>query len=562
MSTTPSSLNLPWRLRMELIASSVAINTLMLAMPVATLQIYDRVLPRPGGGTLVMLAVGVAGAILLEMALRLARARVTNAIGRQYERRHSAQLVAHALGSWVLPARQCESGEYVQAMGAIARMKDYAVQRLIALSVDVPYVVLFLALLGVIGGPLALVPLVAMVAFALLVVHWGLRLRRAIAERNAADEQRYGFMLETLAGAHAIKALGLEPRFTHRFQHLQWQAGRSGLAIAWINHTMAAMAAIFSQMMVVAVVAVGAPLVIENQLSMGALIACVLLSGRLVQPLQHALVCWMGYQEFEQARQQVMRITALPLQPMREQEEAAIRGRVVWSGLGFRYRPEMPMVVQGVQLEVQPGEAVGICGPAGAGRTTLLKLLAGLLDPTEGDVRVDSMNPAHWLPQQLVRHVAYLGAEPVLLRGTIMQNLTCFDNAMQARAHELAQFIGLDGLVAQLPHGYETMLEGGQSETIPPGVRQRVAMVCALLHKPRLILYDQADRSLDREGYHQLYRLFARLKGKATLLLVSDDQNMLRLCDRVLVMEDGVLAPRMGAPGAPHLRLVETVGAR
>jgi ATP-binding cassette subfamily C protein LapB len=158
--------------------------------------------------------------------------------------------------------------------------------------------------------------------------------------------------------------------------------------------------------------------------------------------------------------------------------------------------------------------------------------------------------------------VAYLGAEPVLLRGTIMQNLTCFDNAMQARAHELAQFIGLDGLVAQLPHGYETMLEGGQSETIPPGVRQRVAMVCALLHKPRLILYDQADRSLDREGYHQLYRLFARLKGKATLLLVSDDQNMLRLCDRVLVMEDGVLAPRMGAPGAPHLRLVETVGAR
>lgn len=550
---------IPWRLRAQLILSSVAINSLMLVLPIATLQIYDRVLTHPESGTLLMLALGVCGAVLLETALRLARARVTSGIAQAYEQRHSERLMAHVLAAWVRSAQQRHSGEYVQALGAIGRMREYAMQRLIALSVDVPYLLLFLCLLGVVGGILVVVPLLAVTLFTTLVLYWGVQSRHAIHARNLADERRYGFILEALGGIHVIKSMGLEPRFSGRFRSLQLESGRHTLMIAWLNHMLANGGAMFSQAMVVLVVACGAPLVLQGKLTMGELIACVLLSGRLVQPLQHALVCWMGYQEYEQARAQIGRITSLPLQEFYAAHELHhYVGRVVVERLSFHYSEEEPSVLEHVSFTLEPGEAVLLAGDVNSGRSTLIKLLAGLLEPTQGRVWVDGANPARLLPQQLARHIACLTPEPVLLRGTILQNITGYDPALNERAQEIARLIGLDQLIAQLPGGYETLLDGGQEEMIPPGFRQRVAIARALLHKPKLILFDQADRSLDREGYHQLFRLLARVKGRATLLLVSDDQNLARLCDRTLRLRAGRLMPVLSGP--PRLQLVTKRG--
>lgn len=554
-------MQLSWPIRAQLVLSSMAINTLMLVLPIATLQIYDRVLTNPESGTLPMLALGVTVAIFLETLLRLTRSRLTSGLAQAYEQQCSEQLVARVLASWVSSAKQRHSGEYVQALGAVGRIKEYALQRLITLSVDVPYIVLFLCLLGVIGGVLVVVPLMAVLLFSALVLYWGIELRRAIHARNRADETRYGFMLEALGGVHVIKSFGLEPRFMQRFRALQLHAGRSGFVIAWLNHSLAAGGAMFSQIIVVLVVATGAPLVMHGTLSMGELIACVLLSGRLIQPLQHALVCWMGYQEYEQAHAQIDKITHVPLQPLTEQTlETERTGNVRIDKVSFCYGQDEPWVLHDASLTLYPGEAVALGGENSSGRTTLMKLLAGILEPTHGRVRVDGREPATMLPHLLAQHVAYLAPEPVLLRGTIVQNLTCFNPAMAERAHEIARLIGLDQLVSQLPAGYDTMLDGAQEEIIPPGFRQRTAMVRALLHKPKLILFDQADRSLDREGYHQLFRLLARLKGKATMLLVSDDQNLIRLCDRKLTLRNGALHAFTNEHGAAHLQLVRKAG--
>lgn len=559
--TGDAAFHLPLRWRAELVLSSVAINSLMLALPLATLQVYDRVLTHPNSGTLPMLGIGVGVAIVLEMILRLARAKVTTGIAQSYELYHSERLVAHALGSWVTPARAKHQGEYVQALGAISHMKDYAQQRLIALSVDLPYLLLFLALLGIIGGELVLVPLAAVALFGGLVFWWGQRLRRAVDARNVADEQRYGFILESLAGIHIIKSLGLEPRFIHRYRHLQWRAGKSGFAIAAIHHSLANAGALFAQLIVVLVVLRGAPLVMQGSITMGGLIACVLLSGRLIPPMQHALLCWIGRQEFINAQQQVARIESLPLQPMAPQAEEAA-GLIQLDHVSFAYQPELPNVIQYASFTIQPGEIVALSGRESSGRTTLLKLIAGILAPTEGTLLIDYAAPSRMAPRQLATRVAYLAPEPVLLHGTIRQNITAFQPDMEGRALEIAQLIGLDQLASQLPQGLDTMLEGGQSETIPPGFQQRVAIARALLHKPKIILYDQADRSLDREGYHQLYRLFARLKGKATIILVADDRNLMRLCDRTIAISDGALhAADTGATRGAHLRLVKLAGA-
>lgn len=545
--------------RAALIASSLAINTLMLALPIATLQIYDRVLTHPDSGTLPMLAAGVVAAVMMEAVLRLLRTRVTSAAAHAYEKQASEHLIAHVLGSWVGPAQQRHHSEYLQALSALGRMKEYALQRLIALSVDVPYLLVFLIVLALIGGILVVVPLLAVSLFGVLVMRWGYRLRGAIDQRNRQDEARYGFMLESLAGAHVIKSIGAEPRFIERYKMLQQPVSRSGFTIAMMNHAMVNGAAMFSQGMVVLVVACGAPLVMNGTLSMGALIGCVLLSGRLIQPLQHALACWISYQEFETAQEQSARIQSLPLQPMRSVSYEEHDGHVALEGISFSYAPESPPVMQDVTLYVQSNEVLGISGEAGSGRSTLLKLVAGLIAPQQGSVRISGLDPAQLPPSALSQQVAYLTPDAVMLRGTIMQNLSGFDAEYTARAIELSKLIGLDTLIAQLPAGYDTQLEGSAADVIPPGLRQRVALVRALRHKPRLILFDQADRSLDREGYGQLFSLLARLKGKATMLLVSDDKNLLRLADRRLLLQGGTLHA-LGAK-TPHRASLSLVGA-
>lgn len=152
----PSGVTLPFylslRTRVALIVSSFAINSLMLALPVATLQIYDRVLTHPDSGTLPMLGMGVVGAVAMEAAMRLLRARVTGAAAHAYEKETSDHVVAHVLGSWVGPAQQRHHSEYLQALSALGRMKEYALQRMIAVSVDVPYMGLFLMVLAMVGG--------------------------------------------------------------------------------------------------------------------------------------------------------------------------------------------------------------------------------------------------------------------------------------------------------------------------------------------------------------------------------------------------------------------------
>lgn len=554
--STSLSMPIPLGTRAILITSSCAINTVMLAMPLATLQIYDRVLTHPQTGTLPMLAMGVLAALVLETALRLARSRLTSGLAHAYELGMSTRMVAQVIGSWVLPAQRKHYGEYLQALGALGRMRDYALQRLVAVSVDVPYLLLFLLALWMVGGVLVLVPLLAVAAFAALVMHWGGRLRAAIHARNTHDQQRYGFMLESLAGAHAIKALGMEPRFITRYHQLQCSVGGDSFRIALLNHALAGSGAMFSQAMVVMVVACGAPLVLQGALSMGALIACVLLSGRLIQPLQHGLSCWMSYQEFEQAAEQYHTVTNLPMQPLLCGLHLPEReGRVEISHLGFRYDEQHPLVLQQVNLAVAAGEAVAITAESNAGRSTLLKLVGGLYQPTSGSITIDGVDPAQLLPSALARYMGYLSSDAVLLRGTIMQNLSGFDASMEGRALEMARLIGLDPLVAKLPAGYETQLDGSGADVIPPGMRQRVCIARALRHKPKLILFDQADRSLDREGYHQLFSLLARLKGKASMLIVTDDQNLMRLCDRRLQLHAGVLRPI--GDGKPNLTLVQ-----
>lgn len=531
-------------LGVRLVASSFAINTLMLAMPIMTLQVYDRIMTNKHSGTLAMLSIGIVIAVTAEMALRTARSYLFSFAASAFEYRRIRQVIRTVASARMLPALHKGTGEYVQTLTALSRIKDFAGERLVTLAMDLPYMLLFLVLTAYIGGMLVVVPAMLALGFGALAWYLGAHLQKAIQARNRSDEQRYGAMLEALSGIHTIKSMGLEPRFCRDFEQLQTQAGGINFRVALLNHMLATSGAAFAQAIIVGVVAGGAPMVLAGQITVGGLIACVLLSGRLIQPLQAALSLWISYQEYRQAENSVQQVCSMPKAVYRKipaMARTVKEGRIICREMSFAYNEGDAYTLSAINLVVMPGETVALRGLPGAGRSTLLKIIAGMYEPARGTVRVDGFKPFEMAGEALIRHVAYLTPDAALFRGTIMENITGFHQEYESLAFDIAHYLGIDAMVARLPFGYETRLDGGPAETVAPGFRQRIAMARVLIHKPKIILFDRADRSLDREGYNHVFRLFARLAGKATILMATDDQNLLRLATRECTLARGTM---------------------
>jgi ATP-binding cassette subfamily C protein LapB len=263
-----------------------------------------------------------------------------------------------------------------------------------------------------------------------------------------------------------------------------------------------------------------------------------------MQPVQRAVGMWVRYQDCRVGRQRLGRLMSLPqVVPAQQYAKPERRGMIDLRNVGFSYGTSEEYVFRHVSLSVARGEAVRISGVHGAGKTALLHLIAGLYVPTEGQVLVDGIPPVDFPASERIRHVAMLRTTGMIFRGTIRDNITRFGAVPETQARDVSALLGIDHDVATLPRGFDTMLEGTETDIIPPGLRQRIAIARALSSKPRVIVFDNADRNLDREGYRQVYRLLGRLREKVALILVSDDRNIVRLADRHYVLGKTGLTP-------------------
>lgn len=535
-----------------LLLATLAINILSLALPIMTKQIYNRILPNPDTGTLPVLMTGVCVAVVLEAVLRLCRAWVIGRAGASYEHRMACAAMDRILNADLSKMEQGGIGENLHRMAAVGRVRDFYSGYALTVLAELAFVPVFLGLIIYIAGPLSVVPAGLLTVFIMISLWEGYSLRGALQNRERADDERFNFLIESLEGVHTVKAFALEKFFERRYEALE---ERSTLANYNVTRETAGtfnMGAIFSHLMVACVISAGAWLVLQGMLTTGALIATLLLAGRMMQPVQKTLALWARYQDYLLARQHVEKLFAVPQQPRRKQaagKSAAADGRLSLSGVSFRYLSDDESVLEDATLSLEPGDAVHIAGPHGAGKTTLLNMIAGIYPPGAGGIRLDGRDIASFAPEELVRHVGYIRTRPLIFRGTIRDNITCFGQIGEAQAREVAALLRVDRDVARLPAGFDTFLAGNGTDSISHGLKQRIAIVRALALKPRLILFDGADRTLDREGYALIYSLLARLKGKATMILVTDDHNISALATRRFSLQDGRLVPDDVMPG-------------
>lgn len=547
----------------DLLLSSFTINILSLALPTMTLQIYDRILPNPGSGTLAVLITGVCLAVVLETLLRLSRAYVMGWAGASFEHRLTCRAMNHILACDLSTPFSHSIGENLNRLACIGRLKDFYNGYSLITVFEMLFVPMFLGLIVYIAGPLALMPTAMLMAFTVITLAQGRNLRHELHERDRDDDRRYDFLIESLEGIHTIKSFGLENAFSRRYEALEKRSTLANFNVTESSSMTFNTGALFSNMMVGGVIAAGSYFVINGTITTGALIATILLSGRIMQPVQRALGLWAKYQDYALSRQKVEGIFDIPLhaQAPLGGESPAREGTLSLDNVSFRREGDAESLLEDVSLSIDRGECISLSADHTPSITALLDLMSGLYAPSRGAIRLDGMNILQYPAEDLINHIGYIQSEGTIFRGTIRDNLTCFNQIDQKKVQEIVALLQLDREIASLPSGYDTFLSGNNTDTVPPGLKQKICMARVLAPKPRILIFDNADRALDREGYNQIYNLLTRLKGKATLIISSDDQNLTAHATRKIRIENGHLIELQAEHVTPHHSIFQEIGA-
>ena len=536
---------MPPQLPSTVLWGSLAINFLALAIPLVILQIYDRIIPHQALDTLAVMMAGLIVVMILDAALKMSRAYLVAWTAARYEHELGVTAVNRVLSAPASAIEREPPGAQLDRLNAIETLRDFHGGQARLLALDLPFVAIFLILIFVIGGILVLIPLGLFAVLMIATLLSGAALRRALEQRSTHDDRRYNFTIEVLNGIHSIKALTMEPQMQRRYERLLNASAGATHRVIILAQIAQTFGALFSSLTMVSVVGIGAIFVIQGSLSIGALAASTLLSGRAIQPLLKGLTLWTQQQTADIAQMRMDGLFSLPADDLTSAEPIEkLAGIIELRDVHAQPANEAVTRLAGINLKISAGEMIGITGKANGGKSTLARLIAGELAPSSGRILIDGMESSGPHRSSLSKWIAYVPSTPVMFRGTILENLTLFEHgAAIGRARRAAQLIGLERDIYRLANGYDTQIGESATECLPGGYLQRIAIARAIARHPKLLILDQANGMLDFKSEAMLREALLEIKGGLTIILISQRPSLIRLADRQFKMEGGRLEP-------------------
>lgn len=522
-------------------------NVLMLVSSLVTSVVYDKVIPHQAMVTLWTLAIGAGIALLFDMFSRQLRSHLIDLAGRKADLIIGAKLFRQTLG--VRMEHKPESaGSYAHYLAQVEVVRDFFTSATMSALTDLPFIVLFVAMTFVIGGPLGWVlvlaiPLILGLAFCIQGY-----LRRAMRTNMSEMADLQGTLVEAVEGLEDLKTSGAEGRFLRRYETSTAIAAESALRArtmsSWSNNLASTMQQAINLIMLVW----GVYLIQDGAISSGALIGAVMLASRAIMPLGSLVSLATRYQGARAAMLSLDRMMNAPTErdstrnyvPLNQ-----ISGRMGLHDVGFSYpmvgEGTAPKVLRNVSLRLEAGERVAVLGRIGSGKSTILRLLAGLYQPTEGMVDVDGIDLRQIDPAEFRARVGFVSQEPRLFHGTLR------DNVLMGRAHldaarlvEVARLTGLDRVVAGHPMGWDLPV-GEMGGLLSGGQRQLVALARSLVTKPQILLMDEPTSSMDAQSEMAFLRQLRDAAGACTLVVVTHRPAVLELVARIVVVDSGRL---------------------
>lgn len=541
------------RVYCEAIAATVAINVLALAMPLFTMNVYDRVLPNAAVETLWSLSIGVMLATLFDFLIKALRGWFVDAAGRRADVRLSNLIYGRLVGAR-LDGRTTSAGVRSNTMREIDTLREFFNSATLTAFGDLPFLLLFIVMIWIVAGWLVIIPLLAVPI--VLAVGW---LTQRAVGRYMTDSARQAairnaVIVETVVGLESIKAAGAESWAASSWEKATADSIRTGNEIKHLSnmgvHTVHAVQTLTQVVMIVA----GFYMAAAGALTTGALIAATMLAGRAMQPLaQMALIV----ARLHQTRIAYRLLTEIVEAPQERPEgrvfisKSRIVGRVEFEGVSFKYEKDAAPVLEDVSFSIAPGERVGLIGGIGTGKSTVLKLLHAMHEPSAGRVLMDGVPVSQIDPAILRANVGLALQRGELFHGTIRSNIMLANAAASDEALiQAARVAGAMDWIVRLPKGLETPVRE-RGAGLSGGQRQTIVLARALLSNPTVLLLDEPTSDLDpRTEQLVVDRMKGWLRGR-TAIVVTHRPAMLALVERLIVLEGG--RKRLDGPKAAVL---------
>lgn len=523
---------------------SLAIGVISLAPTFYSFSVYDHVITTGSISSLPALTSGVVLALAAEIILRHVRNRRLGYFGARMDHYISNSVFERLM---FLPPIYSERAP---VSAQLSRLRDFEAVRefftgpLSSLFFELPLIFLYIGIMAAIGGMLALTPVCLVVAYGMLLWQMHGRLRETSRRSAEASSARQEFMLETLTKLRAIRLNGMGRIWAGKYRQLSKNAAFASFDAMHAAHIVEITSYILMVLGAVATLTFGVEQVIQQTMTIGALIASMMLIWRIVAPLQMCCASVTRIQQLKDSTKQVLRLLDLSTEhnPYLSTPNLDIQGRITFSRVSMRYLADAEPALLGVSFDIEPGQVVAIRGNNGSGKTSILKLVLGLYQPQSGAVRLDGMDVRQFDPVALRQSVSYVPQTMELMPGTLRDNLR-FANPLADDAQCRAALDAVCALeeVDRLSDGLDTVVAGEGAEEISFLLKQQLNIARAYLKPAKIMLLDEASHSLGKQNDEAFVRMINNFRGRRTILMVTHREDHLRLADQVLTMEKGEL---------------------
>jgi ATP-binding cassette, subfamily B, bacterial HlyB/CyaB len=533
-----------WRYRRPLahvLLASLFVQVFALVNPLFFQIVVDKVLVHKGTSTLALIATGMVSLGLFNVVLQYLRAYVLSHTTNRIDVELGARLFNHLLH---LPLSYFETraaGQTVARVRELETIRAFLTGQGLSSLIDLIFTVVFIAVLFAYSWFLALIVLCSAPLYSIIAIMIRPILREKIKQRFNRGAEAQQFLVEAVVGMQTLKAAAVEP-----MTQASWEEKLAAYVRTSFDATLLATfgqnATQYVSMLTMAlIIFFGAQAVIAGQMTVGELIAFNMIASQVAQPI---LRLSQLFQDFQQVRVSVERLGDIlnaPVEPVPQNlpRLPPPRGAIELKNISFRYRPGYPEVLSDVSLSIAPGEVVGIVGPSGSGKSTMTKLIQRLYQPERGQVLIDGVDIAQVDPTWLRRHIGVVLQENVLFNRTIHENIAFADPAMpRANVIRVAQLAGAHEFIAQLPQGYDTMIEE-RGANLSGGQRQRIAIARSLATNPRILIFDEATSALDYESERSVQQNMREIVRGRTVLIIAHRLAAVRSCDRIISLLQG-----------------------
>ncbi|WP_457596009.1 type I secretion system permease/ATPase [Hydrogenimonas sp.] len=525
----------------DVIFASILVNLFVLATPLFTRTVYNRVIPNQATETLWYFAGGVVAIYVIDLFLKLTRTYFLEIAAKKSDVIMSSVIFEKVL-DMQMKAMPKSVGSFASNLKDFDAIRNFLTSATLTTLIDIPFAILFLVVIWYLGGAIVWAPLVTIVAilgYALLIRK---PLYRRIEQTHQAAAHKNGILVEALHNLETIKTLGAAGRIQWQWEEATGEMAEKSLSARLMSASLPAITSFLVQFNTVLVVVVGVYLIKEGEMTMGDLIAIVILVSRTVAPMGQAASLIANYEDVKSVYKMMEEIVNRPVERPEGREfvqKPRFEGRIEFRDVTFTYPDEERPAIEGVSFRIEPGEKVALIGRIGSGKSTILKLAMHLYEPDSGAILIDDIDIKQIDPADLRANIAYVDQHVKLFRGTMKENLKLGSTFVEdEKMLEAAAKAGVHEFVRRHPKGYEMPI-GEQGAGLSGGQRQSVAIARALLRDAPIILMDEPTNAMDQVTETRLLRNFREIFRDRTVLVATQKMTLLEVVDRIIVMHEG-----------------------